>query len=77
MIILNKSGISPNFDEASNKFLLYSRCSGYELATGSFDENGDFSHFLCTSAGELISVLPEEIDGWLRLDRKPSLVMTQ
>lgn len=63
----------PPYDQCNDRFLLYSRCFGYELAAASFDEDRIFSNFLCSSAGEIISILPEEIDGWLRLEAMPAL----
>lgn len=73
MIKFNISDNLPSADIVNNRFLLYSQCSGYELALGAFDEHGNFSHFLCSSGGEIVSVLLEDIEGWFRLDALPVL----
>ena len=63
--------ILPLHDQRNNQFLIYSHCFGYDLAQASFDNSGAFNSFICTSAGELVSVLPEDIDGWIRLENRP------
>ncbi len=57
-------------------FLLYSKCSGYMLAKASFDYEGVFDTFLCSSAGVIMSVLPDEYESWTTLDKYPALVAT-